>query len=79
MNKQKKPLGQRIKAMFGGRFRAGSYSVAAAAVVIAIAIFLNLIVGSLPLLLLIESATEIRPINSSSLATYMTLCPNWEY
>ncbi|MBQ3485086.1 MAG: GldG family protein [Clostridia bacterium] len=48
MNKQKKPLGQRIKAMFGGRFRAGSYSVAAAAVVIAIAIFLNLIVGSLP-------------------------------
>lgn len=48
MSKQKKPLGQRIKAMFGGRFRAGSYSVAAAAVVIAIAIFLNLIVGSLP-------------------------------
>lgn len=48
MNKQKKPLGQRIKATFGGRFRAGSYSVAAAAVIIAIAIFLNLIVGSLP-------------------------------
>lgn len=48
MSKQKKPLGQRVKAMFGGRFRAGSYSVAAAAVVIAIAIFLNLIVGSLP-------------------------------
>ena len=48
MSKQKKPLGQRVKAMFGGRFKAGSYSVAAAAVVIAIAIFLNLIVGSLP-------------------------------
>ncbi len=48
MSKQKKPLGQRIKASFGGRFKAGSYSVAAAAVVVAIAIFLNLIVGSLP-------------------------------
>lgn len=48
MSKQRKPLGQRVKAMFGGRFKAGSYSVAAAAVVIAIAIFLNLIVGSLP-------------------------------
>lgn len=48
MNKQKKPFSQRVKAMFGGRFKAGSYSVVAAAVVIAIAIFLNLIVGSLP-------------------------------
>lgn len=48
MTKQKKPLVQRLKAMFGGRFKAGSYSVAAAAVVVAIAIFLNLIVGSLP-------------------------------
>ena len=48
MNKQNKPLGQRVKAMFGGRFRAGSYSVAAAAIVVAIAIFLNLIVGSRP-------------------------------
>lgn len=44
MKKQHKPL----RAMFGGRFRAGSYSVAAAAAVVAIAIFLNLIVGSLP-------------------------------
>lgn len=43
-----KGIGQRIRAMFGGRFRMGSYSVAAAAVVVAIAIFLNLIVGSLP-------------------------------
>ena len=48
MSEQKKPLGQRVKATFGGRFRAGSYSVAAAAVVIAIAILLNLIIGSLP-------------------------------
>ena len=48
MSKQKKPMGQRIKAMFGGRFRAGSWSVAAAAIVVAIAIFLNMIVGSLP-------------------------------
>ena len=48
MSKQKKPLGQRVKAMFGGRFRAGSWSVAAAAIVVVIAIFLNLIVGSLP-------------------------------
>lgn len=48
MTRQKKHWGQRVKAMFGGRFRAGSYSVAAAAVVIAIAVFLNLIVGSLP-------------------------------
>lgn len=37
-----------IRAMFGGRFRAGSYSVAAAAAVVAIAIFVNLIMGSLP-------------------------------
>lgn len=37
-----------IRRSFGGRFRAGSYSVAAAAIVVAIAIFLNLIVGSLP-------------------------------
>ena len=48
MSKQKKPMGQRIKAMFGGRFRAGSWSVAAAAIVVAIAIFLNMIVGGLP-------------------------------
>lgn len=37
-----------IRGSFGGRFRAGSYSVAAAAAVVAIAILLNLIVGSLP-------------------------------
>lgn len=46
--RQKKASGRKIRASFGGRFKAGSYSVAAAAVVIAIAIFLNLIVGSLP-------------------------------
>ena len=43
-----RPIFMGIRKSFGGRFRAGSYSVAAAAVVIAIAIFLNLIVGSLP-------------------------------
>ena len=37
-----------IRRSFGNRFRAGSWSVAAAAVVVAIAIFLNLIVDSLP-------------------------------
>ena len=37
-----------VRKSFGGRFRAGSWSVAAAAIVVAIAIFLNLIVGSLP-------------------------------
>ncbi len=54
MSQQKKPLSSRLKAMFGGRFRAGSYSVMAAAVVVTIAIILNLIVGSLP-----SSMTEI--------------------
>ncbi len=48
MTKQKKSLGQRLKAMFGGRFRAGSYSTFAAAIVIVIAIMVNLIAGSLP-------------------------------
>ncbi|MBQ8554339.1 MAG: GldG family protein [Clostridia bacterium] len=43
-----RPIFMGIRKSFGGRFRAGSYSVAAAAVVVAIAIFLNLIVGSLP-------------------------------
>ena len=37
-----------IRKSFGGRFRAGSWSVAASAIVVAIAVFLNLIVGSLP-------------------------------
>lgn len=37
-----------VRKSFGRRFRAGSYSVAAAAVVVAIAILVNLIVGSLP-------------------------------
>lgn len=48
MSKQKKSFGQRLKGMFGGRFRAGSYSVFAAAIVIAIAIMANLMVSSLP-------------------------------
>lgn len=48
MSKQKKSFGQRLKGMFGGRFRAGSYSVFAAAIVSAIAIMANLMVSSLP-------------------------------
>lgn len=48
MSKQKKSFGQRLEGMFGGRFRAGSYSVFAAAIVIAIAIMANLMVSSLP-------------------------------
>lgn len=48
MSKQKKSFGQQLKGMFGGRFRAGSYSVFAAAIVIAIAIMANLMVSSLP-------------------------------
>lgn len=37
-----------LKKMFGERFRAGSYATFAAAIVIAIAIFVNLVVSSLP-------------------------------
>ncbi len=38
----------KLKQYFGSRFRAGSYSVAAAAVVIAMAILVNMIFGTLP-------------------------------
>ena len=48
MSKQKKSFGRWLKGMFGGRFRAGSYSVAAAAVVVAIAVLANMMVSSLP-------------------------------
>ncbi len=48
MSQRQKSLGQKLKAMFGGRFRAGSYSTFAAAIVIVIAIMVNLIAGSLP-------------------------------
>ena len=48
MSQPKKTLKQRFAAMFGKRFRAGGYSAAASAIVIAIAVLLNLMVGSLP-------------------------------
>lgn len=41
-------LTQSLKRMFGGRFRAGSYSAFAAVVVIAIAVVANLMVSTLP-------------------------------
>ncbi|MBQ7849743.1 MAG: GldG family protein [Clostridia bacterium] len=41
-------LTQGLKRMFGGRFRAGSYSAFAAVVVIAIAVLANLMVSTLP-------------------------------
>ncbi len=48
MSQRQKSLGRKFKAMFGGRFRAGSYSTFAAAIVTVIAIMVNLIAGSLP-------------------------------
>lgn len=48
MSQPKKTLKQRLQGMFGKRFRAGGYSAAASAIVIAIAVLLNLMVGSLP-------------------------------
>lgn len=39
---------QSLKRMFGGRFRAGSYSAFAAAIVIVIAVVVNMMVSSLP-------------------------------
>ncbi len=44
----------KLKNMFGGRFRAGSYSAVAAAMVIAIAILVNMMAASLP-----ESTTQL--------------------
>lgn len=38
----------KLKKMFGGRFRAGSYSAVAAVIVIAIAILVNMMVSTLP-------------------------------
>ncbi|MGN0772523.1 MAG: GldG family protein [Candidatus Ventricola sp.] len=46
--KEKRPLKERIRRMFGKRFFAGSYSVFAAAAVIAIAVAVNLVAGALP-------------------------------
>ena len=45
MSQPKKTLKQRFAAMFGKRFRAGGYSAAASAIVIAIAVLVNLMVG----------------------------------
>lgn len=39
---------KRIRRMFGRRFRAGSYSVLAAALIIAIAVIANMVAGALP-------------------------------
>lgn len=50
----KRPLGARLRAMFGKRFQAGSYAAFAALVVIAIAVAANLLIGALP-----ESATQL--------------------
>lgn len=44
----KKSMKARLKGMFGGRFRAGSYSAFAAAVVIALAVLANMMVSTLP-------------------------------
>ncbi len=46
--REKRPLKERVRRMFGKRFFAGSYSVFAAAIVIAIAVVLNLMAASLP-------------------------------
>lgn len=46
--KEKQPLSARLRAMFGKRFFAGSYSAFAAAMVIAIAVAVNLMVSALP-------------------------------
>ena len=46
--KEKLPMKERMRKMFGKRFFAGSYSAFAAAIVIAIAVMVNLMAGSLP-------------------------------
>ncbi|MDY5349667.1 MAG: Gldg family protein [Candidatus Ventricola sp.] len=46
--REKRPLKERVRRMFGRRFRAGGYAVFAAAVVIAIAVLANLLVCALP-------------------------------
>ncbi len=60
MRKNKSIPHRSLKALFGQRFRAGSYSVAATAVIVAIAIMVNLIVGSLP-----TSTTQIDMTSNS--------------
>lgn len=51
---ERKPMKQRIAAMFGRRFRAGGYSVFAAAMLIVIAVAANMVAGALP-----DSLTQI--------------------
>lgn len=51
-NAEKKP--SKLRRMFGSRFKAGSYSAFAAAVVIAIAVLVNLAVQALP-----QTATQL--------------------
>lgn len=46
--REKRPLRERVRRMFGKRFFAGSYSVFAAAAVVAIAVVVNLMVHALP-------------------------------
>lgn len=58
--KEKRPMKERMRRMFGRRFFAGGYSAFAAAVVIAIAVVVNLMVGALPV-----DKTEIDLTNQS--------------
>jgi len=60
MNTEKKSGQSRWKRMFGERFRAGSYATFAAAIVIAIAVVVNLAVSSLPI-----SSTQFDLTSSS--------------
>lgn len=50
----KRPMKERLARVFGSRFRAGSYAAFAAAIVVAIAVAANLLVGALP-----EDATQL--------------------
>ncbi len=61
--KEKLPVKARLKKMFGRRFFAGSYSVFAAAIVVAMAVVVNLMVSTLP-----AEKTEID-LTSQSLFT----------
>ena len=54
--KSRKEQPSKLRQMFGSRFKAGSYSAFAAAVVIAIAVLANLAVQALP-----QTAPPDRP------------------
>ena len=60
MNARKKPGKSALKRMFGERFRAGSYATFASAIVVAIAVMVNLFVSSLP-----SSATQFDLTSNS--------------